>query len=317
MSAGQLNQIVLAKETTWGTAVTPAKAIMTNFGGGIQTDQDVQMIAPVRATLAKNIDAFVGKRVHEGDYEMDLFEDHPGYFLVGALGAVASALASGETAVYNHTITEAEAKPSFTIEQVVGENVRRFAGCLVQSIKIVGKTGEAVMLSVGLKAKSQASATKVTPTYLTNRALNWANVDFKVGGVSLPEVTSFELEYTNNLEVLHALNASNDPAFNYVKGSEVKGKIEFYLNATTLAELNNYISKTTRAVNVTINGDTAGVVPTTKKLVVDVPKAVFTAGATELSEDYNLLSIEFEGLYDTAISKLISMTLTNQLANYN
>jgi hypothetical protein len=38
---------------------------------------------------------------------------------------------------------------------------------------------------------------------------------------------------------------------------------------------------------------------------------------TKLAEDYNLLSIEFEGLYDTATSKLLSLVATNLLANLN
>lgn len=316
MSAGQLNQLSLAKESTWGTAVTPSKSIPVHFTGGIKTDQDLQMISAARANLAKNLDSFVGKRVHEGDLEMDFFSDYPGYFIVAALGAVASALKGGESIVYEHTITEQEAKPSYTIEQVVGENVRRFAGCLITGFKLSCNTGEPVVLAPSIKAKSQASATKITPTYLTNRAFNWADCAFKIGGVTLTEVISFELEYSNNLELLHSLAASNDPQFQFVKGSEVKGKFECYLDSTTLAELNDYLTKTNNALDLVVTGDAIGV-SANQKIEINIPKVFYTAADTELGEDYNLVSVEFEGVYDSTTAKLLSAKLTNLLANYN
>ena len=316
MSAGQLNQLSFKKETTWGTAVVPDKSMPVSFTGGIQTDNDIQLIDPMVARIAKHQDAFVGARKHEGEFELELFPDYPAYLFASALGGVASALAGGESIVYNHTLTEAEAKPSLTIEQVVGENVRRYAGCMVSGFKIAAKTGEAVKLSVSVKAKSQASATKITPAYLTNRAFNWADTAFKINAVTLSEAVSFEINYKNNIEFLHSLNASNDPAFNYIKGSEVNGKVELYLNNTTLTEYNNYLSKTTRPIDVVITGAAIGV-GSNDKLTISIPKSVFKMAETKLAEDYNLLTIEFEGMYDTASSKLLSMVATNLLANLN
>lgn len=93
MSAGQLNQLSFKKETTWGTAVVPDKSIPVDFTGGIQTDNDTQLIDNITARLAKNQDAFIGARKHEGEFELELFPDYPAYFLASALGGVASALA--------------------------------------------------------------------------------------------------------------------------------------------------------------------------------------------------------------------------------
>lgn len=315
MSAGQLNQIIIGKETTWGTAVTPNKAIPVRFTGGIQTDIDIQEIAPVKATFAKNHDTFQGARVHEGSYEMDFFPDNPGYFLISALGAVSSALKGGETIVYQHTITEQESKMSLTVEQTVGENIRKFAGGIVNSLKISGKVGEAISLEAGIKAKSQTSTTKSTSTYLTARAWNWADATVKIGGVAQSNVISFELEYNNNIDFVHALNASNDPAFNVIKGSEVKGKIEFYLDSTALAELNDYLARTNNALDIVLTGDAIGV-SSNNTLTVTVPKIYYTKGETPISEDFNKLTLEFEGVYDTATSKLISMVLINLITAY-
>ncbi len=316
MGAGVLNQLSFKRESVWGTPVVPDKSLGIHFGDGIQTDNDTQLLQAVKNQLAKNYHAHIGARTHEGDYEMDFLTDFPGYFILGALGSVASVLKSGETIVYEHSITESENKPSFTIEQVVGENVRRYAGCIFSAFKISGKAGEVIMLNTPVKAKSQASATKITPVYTTVRPFNYVDTVVKIGGTTINEVENFELEYTNNLELLHTVAGSNDPSFSYVKGSEVNGKIEMYLDNATLAYLNDYLAKNERAIDIILTGDAIGIA-SNEKVEISVPRAVLTSGETKLSEDYNLLTIEFAGIYDTVTTKLVSVKITNLLANYN
>lgn len=316
MSAGVLNQISFKKETTWGTAVVPDKSMGVDFGNGIQTNQNVQFNTPLKAQLAKNSNAFVGARVHEGEYAMDFYPDYPAYFLLGALGSVSSALKGGESVVYEHTISEGEAKPSFTIEQAITNNVRRYAGCLVPNFKITGAAGEPVKVTFGVKAKSQATATKITAAYTTPRPYNWKDVDFKIGGTSVGQIETFEIEYLNGLEMLHTLSLSNDPAYNYVKASEIKGKLEMYLDATTTAYMTDYLAHTYRALQLVLTGDSIGT-SSNHKVDISIPKAAFTTAETPLREDYNLLTVEFSGIYDTATSKLLSMIVTNLLANLN
>lgn len=212
MGAGVLNQISFKRETIWGTPVVPDKSIAVRFAGGIQTNQDVQLLSSVTARLPKNYESMVGNRVHEGDYEFDLFPDYTGYFLLSALGSVVSALKGGETIVFEHTFTEAETKPSLTIEQAIGENVRRYAG--------------------------------------------------------------------------------------------------------SMAEYSNYLTKTEREIKLELTGDTIGVA-SNNKIVLTIHRAVLTTAETPISEDFNLLTIEFEGLYDTVTTKLLTVVVTNLLSNYN
>jgi len=315
MSAGVLNQISFKREAVWGTPVVPDKSIGVHFSGGIQTQQDIQLLSAVTARLPKNYESMVGNRAHEGEYEFDLFPDYTGFFILSALGSVISALKGGETIVFEHTFSEAEAKHSLTIEQVVGENVRRYAGSIVQMIRFSGAAGEVNVGTASIKAKSQVSAVKITPAYTTVRPYNFADTILKIGGSTLNQVENFEIEFNNNIEFLHTLN-NNDPQFRFVKGSEAKGKIEMFLDTTTLAEYNNYLNKTTREIILEMTGDAIGV-GSNNNLVVTIPRAVFTTAETPISEDFNLLTVEFEGLYDTVTTKLIEIELTNLLANYN
>jgi hypothetical protein len=310
MSAGVLNQLSFKKESIWGTAVVPDKSIPVRMSGGINTDNGMVFSNSARAILAKNQQSALGARTHEGDFEFDLFPDFPVYFMASAMGTCNSAVK--ETTAYNHTITESEAKMSMTIEQVVGENVRRYAGAIATGFKISGKTGELLTFSTSIKAKSSASATKISPTYLTNRALNFNDVAISVGGSVLTEITSFEVEYKNNVEYLHAMAASNDPAFSYTKASEITGKLELYLDSTSLAELTSALLGTKRAIIFTITGATIGAT-SNDMIVLTIPTAAITAQTTELGEDYNLLTLEFSGVYDPSTSKLLSLVVTNLL----
>jgi len=144
MSAGVLSQISFAKESTWGTPVTPTKSLAVRPTGGMAVKNNIQLIQAIKAQLPKNYDAIKGKVSYEGDFTFDVFADYLGYFLLSALGTDTPTLHSGETIVYDHVFTENATKPSLTIEQAISENCRRFAGAICSSLKISGKVGEMI-----------------------------------------------------------------------------------------------------------------------------------------------------------------------------
>jgi len=160
----------------------------------------------------------------------------------------------------------------------------------------------------------QNSSSAITPAYSTVPAFNFAQAQVKIGGNEIAEVENFEFEYKNNLEMVYALN-SNEPQFSVPKASEVHGKLEMYLDNTSLTRLTNYIAKTTESIEIIVTGIALG---SAANYVLDIliPKAVYTTGETKITDSHNLLTVEFEGIYDTATSKLLSITLTNLLAAY-
>jgi hypothetical protein len=318
MSAGILSQISFGLESTWGTAVTPNKSIAVQPGDGIQTDVDTQFRSAIKAQLAKNVTAFKGAQTHEGEYELDFVPANLGYLLKSAFGSVSSVAKSAPNAsVYDHTFTEVEAKPSLTVEQSIGEITRRYAGSIVHTLTFSCARGEVLSLTAGIRAKSSASATKISPAYETIRPLNFADAaTVSVGGTGYTGIQSFELTYTNNQNFLHAIGSSNDPQFNHVRGSEVTGTIEFYLDSNTAAEYTDYLNGTEQALVIGFTGDTIGT-SSNYGLQLTVPRARYSTGSVPINDDYNALTVEFEGIYDTATSKLITPVLTNLLTNYN
>jgi hypothetical protein len=314
MSNQILNAISFKRESVWGTPVTPDKSMPVNFTGGIQTQQDIQFVESVRGRLAKNQASFVGNRSHEGDFEFSLNPDHSGFFLLTAIGDVSSALASGETVVYDHTFSESESKPSLTIEQKIGDNVRRYAGAICQEFKVSGNPGEIVTATASMMAKSQASATAITPVYTDTPDYNFVNAVVKIDGVAIQEMQKFEFDYKNNLGLKYVLN-SNDPQFVYLNGSEMTGSFEMYLDNITLAEMTKYLSASESALTLELTGKAIGVA-SFYRFNINVPKVIYTTAETPLGNDYNLLTVEFEGIYDSVTSKLVDFVLTNEVASY-
>lgn len=317
MGSQVLNQISFSKETVWGTEVVPAKSVEVKFSGGMATDNATKYIEGMKSVIAKEHGSMIGARKHSGDYQMDLFTDYPGYFILSALGAVNSALHAGETTVYDHTITEQETKPSLTIEQAYGSDVSRFQGSIVSDLKFTIKTGEYATLDAKLLAKSRTVGnTKVAGAFRNEPAFSFNQFAVKIGGTQVTEVISAELEYKNNLQFLPALNNSNDVAFNYIKASEVTGKIELYLDTTSYTQLTNYLSGTD--VSVEIIG-TGGAIGSAAHYGIDilVPVCAYEKEDQKLQDGYNLVTLDLKGKYDTSTAQLIKIVLTNLLTAYN
>jgi hypothetical protein len=318
MSAGVLSQISLGQEASWGGTVVPSKSIAVKPGDGIQVDNDIQLNSSIRAVLPKYQHSHIGKAKYEGEFEMDFIPVNIGYFLKSLFGGCNSAAKAGESIVYEHTLTEAETKPSLTIEQSVGEITRRFAGSIVNSMKLSVKEGEPVVANFGVKAKTHASATKISASYDTIRPFVFTDClaadGVTIGGTPFNEVKNLELEFKNGVELEYALG-SYTPQFSYVKASEVSGKFELYLNTDSATLFADYLAKTERAIVLTFTGDAIGSA-SNYKFALTLPRAIFKVATNSITEDFCMLSVEFEGLYDTVTSKLISAVLTNLTTSY-
>ena len=315
MSAGIQSVISIAKESSWATPVTPTISIPVRPTGGLVIKQNIQMIPAIKGQLQKYYDSIKGKVSYEGEYTFDAFADNIGYFLLSALGVNTPGLHAGESIVYDHVFTEAATKPSLTIEEKIGENVRRFAGAIVDGFKITGKVGEMLEFAPSIKAKTQASSSPITPSFSTIPAFNHAQLAIKIGGSTIGEVENIELNYKNGTDLVYALGSA-EPAFASIAGgSEVSGKADLYLDATSLTRLTNYIAKTTESIELIATGGVIGSAAA-YQLSILIPKAVYTAATTKITDAHNLLSIEFQGIYDIVTSALIKPTLTNLVASF-
>lgn len=316
-TAGILNQVSFKRESTWGTAVVPDKSLPVRPSGGITADIDAKPLTAIKAIAAKNYTAIKGAAKYGGDFAMELFSDHPGNFIAAAIGADTPTLHTSETTVYDHAIAENLAtKASYTIEQVVGVNIQRFAGLIPESFKITVKKGEAVEFSPKFQGQSVATASKISPTYLTARPYTFADSVLKIGGSIVTEVVDFEMEFKNNLEMIYGLS-SNNPIAYQCKSHEVSGKVSLILDSTSLTELTAYLAETLRSMELILTQPDVTIGNASHPTMDFVlPSVMYKTAVTKINDSYNLLEINYEGIYDSVTSKLISATITNLLATF-
>jgi len=314
METGIQNQISIGLEGTYGTAVTPTLSLPVNASDGISIKQEVIGVEAIKGTAPKNKCMFLGKQSFEGSYELGVYPQSIGYILLSALGTDTPSTIEAGT-VYKHTFSESPTKIGLTVEQQVGEITKRFAGFVANKLKFSAKTGSLVNVNVAGLAKSQADATKITKTYETNCAFNWADIKtISIGGTDVKaKIDSFEIEYDNGVEMFYGLG-SVTPQDRYPKQSTVKGKIEAYVDDVTATYLGEMIAKSDNEIIIDIQGATVGSV-STYGIKFTISKAYFNKFETKLGFGYNALSLEFEASEDPT-NGLIKIELTNGIASY-
>lgn len=307
---GFANQISIKNESAWGTPVTPTLSIPVSPSDGIQIETNTTGVEAIKTTAPKNKGFFRGQRIFSGGYEGAIYPIFLTYILKSFFGTD-NVTEPEAGVVYKHTFAESTSQTPLTVEQKIGDIVRRFSGYVVKNFKISGKVGELIMISFDGLAKSQATASAITASYETSKPFNWAEItEFSIGATDIKsKVEEFELEVDNGLEVFHGLGAL-DASNKYLKQSEAKGSLTCYVDNATAAYITNLIDATEQELIIEITGtDTIGA-GSNSILKLTLSKCVFTKVETKLDFDYNALTLEFEARED-ASNGLIKTELTN------
>lgn len=307
---GFANHIVIGKESTWGTAVVPAVAVPILPSDGIQIETNTTGVEAIKTTQAKNKLFFLGKRTFVGGYEFNLYPIFLTHILKSVFGS--DTVTEPEAGVvYKHTFAESTSQMPLTVEQKIGDIVRRYNGYVVKNFKLSGKVGELLTMTIDGVGKGQASASAVTPSYETSKPLKWNEVStISVGGTDIKgKIEEFELEYDNGLNMFHGFG-NLDAAAKYVTPSEAKGSIKCFVDSTTAAYLTDLIAGTEAELIITITGtDTIGSA-SNNVLKFTLSKCVWTKSEQKLDFDYNALTLNFEARLDST-NGLIKTELTN------
>jgi hypothetical protein len=280
----------------------------------MNTNANTQYVKSMDTLPVENKCVFVGDREHVGQFESDFYAEFTCHVLRSSLGAPVSTLVGGETVVYKHVFNELQTKPSYTIQQVFGEQIKNYAGFIFQGWELGVKMGETVSFNFNGMAQSQVDATIVTPTFETNCPLNFAMVSLcQIAGVSiLPHITNVEIKYTNGLDSFYGLG-SNDPRVMYTGLSKVTGKLTLKMETATKQYIDDHISATNRSFELIVTGAALGVA-SNQKLRVLIPQTNFSKVGKKLDENINVFELDFEAVQDNATSSQITVEVTNLLA---
>lgn len=237
-SHGFDNTVVVAKETTYGTAPTTGfkwVGIVESFDPSEAMNVDQRRGLGKRApfalrTGAREVDASISVAVQNGR------------LFAYALGKVSSAVSGGGNA---HTITPVgpgEQLPSMTVQNdnaLLGLT-RNYLGGKVDTLTLTAEAEEAVTMEAELLF-TKFDDTVVTPATVTAELDNYFMFyegAVKINTVDVADITSFELEIANNLERKFGVKQGDGSASRIEEGSlELTASITMDMTNTTQWDL--------------------------------------------------------------------------------
>lgn len=309
---GILNQISVGVEDEYGVAVAPQLSVPILASDGIRTEQDVVGVEAINTLPAQNKGFVRGVRNYPGNFQLNAYPNALGFFLLSALGNIATDLVYGESDVYEHVFTESVAKPSLSIEQVIGAIEERYAGYIASGFNFQFQVGQPVNLTTPGMAKTVADEEKSSPSYENLDVLKWDHITgISFDGEDLkPFIESGNIEYTNGLNTFHGFSQQNEPSAHYVENSNVTGSFTAFMDGDKVdALLAKFRDQDEVPIVVIMQGQSIGQ-SANASVQITIPRAVFNVYNTQLSTSYNQVSFDFTGgLHNT--NGLIEIILIN------
>lgn len=317
-------------EDTPGSAVVAAKYLpfVTCTIRGIQEPLADEAAKGVRE---KTWGAVLGKKHGEGDVEVYIDAENAPYILYPALGAISNVTASGETAVFEHTITRKASNPPKTMTVIYNDSVdtRKYAYATVNTLELNVSDGIATV-SANILSKFPATGTG-TQAITSERILAFKDYTVKFGAgatgtaalaaaasASATPIRSFNLKINNNAEVQY-LSGDNDAAQVSIGQLEIEGEyVLFYETTADRLFYETMVSgaSAVRAMIVTFTGDAIGVAEH-EEIEIRIPnfylreRGVDTAVSGFITENPT-----FVAKYDPDEAKSIQIKVTNTIHTY-
>lgn len=317
-------------ESTPGTSVTASKYLpfVTCTVRGIQE--------PIVDEAAKGVrdkiwGAITGTKHGEGDIEIYADVENAAYLLYPALGTVSSTTASGESAVYVHTITRKSSNPPKTLTIIYNDtqDTRKYVYSAINTLEFNVTDGLAT-ISASFLSKFPSSGTG-SQAVTEERILAFKDYTIKFGSGStgtaalvaadaataIP-IRSFSLKVNNNAEAQY-LSGDNDAAQVSWKQLEVGGEyVLFFENTTDRSHYETLLtgSDAVRAMVVSFTGDSIGSAET-EEIQIRIPNFHLSDRTTDTSTSgFITENPTFVAQYDPNETKSIQILITNQTASY-
>lgn len=330
IKAGYQPYVGVGIEATAGTAVVASK-YLPHVTCTIRGIQEVLMDEAVKGVREKNWGAIAGPRRGEGDLEIYVDAENAPYLLYAALGSISSGTASGESAVYEHTITRKASNPpkTLTIIYFDGVDTRKYVYSTINTLEINVSDGIAT-ISANILSKFPSTGTG-TRAITEERILAFKDYTIKFGSgangtaalvaaaaATATPLKSLSLRINNNAEA-HYLSGDNSPAQIAMKQLEIDGDyVLFYETTTDRSHYETLLdgANAVRAMIITFTGNSIGNAET-EEIKISIPNFVITdRGVDTAVAGFITENPSFVAKYDPTESKIITILVTNEHANY-
>jgi len=188
----------IAKETVYGTPVTPTKFIDI-VKESLGADQEILLDETVRGRDYYKQSA--GPVKIGGGFDFFVApENGIGQLLYYCLGAVSSAQQGGTTA-YLHTITPADDPPSFTVEKGLDAITGlQYPGCKIASLTLKTAKKAKLSASVDVLGKTEKVVSLSTPSWSNLPDLTFTQGTYKINTVACGDIVGIEAKILNALQ---------------------------------------------------------------------------------------------------------------------
>lgn len=320
---GRLRQIGIGKESTKGTAVA------ATFWIGVESGKVIPQVE--YATDLSNvgrIEAPTQSKVVKSNaittFAAPARSDWLGMLLKAALGSLSSATASGESAVYEHTVSVLNSNdhPAYTLRVKDGIATEYSAYSMLNKLTLSCEAGGLLMVEAEFIGRNLTSTT-ATPAYTTDHIWKGSQGTIKLataisglGAASAVGFHKFKLEIDKQLYTHHAFGSVTlDGNFN--GALKITGELELLHSANTYRDFVTGGSE--RALRIAFAGDSIGNAETTE-LQIDLAKCAFEEwDLSDSNDELQTETIRFSAQFDQdeGTPQMIRAVLTNENAGSN
>lgn len=305
---GSLSATGVAKETTFGTPVAAAD-FLPMTGNTMEVDPGWFSPATMMGVRDAQVFSLHGEQKITGTVEGPLFPTNGITMLAAAIGADT---VTGATAPYTHTLAEAVALHSLTVEKNIGGfQSLQFAGCKVGKLTIKATAGnEAATIAADMTGQSAAILTTPTAITVVNESpFTFANASVTLMSGARAEVTSIQVEVENGLKETYVFNGQHGPGFITPVTLKCTGTIDLVfdsLNDATYGDYANMVANTQGALALNLSQGAAA------SIDINLAKVALSKYSNNLKvADVITAALTFEATYDIANTKTLSVVVTN------
>ena len=317
-------------ESTPGTGVAATK-YLPFVTCTIQGKQEPIMDDSAKGIREKAMGAIAGKKHGEGDIEIYADAENAPYLIYPALGVCSSETASGESAVYEHTITRKASNPPKTISVIHNDtqDTRKYTYGVVNTLELNVTDGLAT-ISANFLSKFPTTGTGTRAITVENvfafkdytvkfgsGATGTAALSDAAGNAATP-LRSFTLNINNNAEVQYC-SGDASPAQISIGELEIGGEYSLFYESTTDRVHYETILDGADAVRAMIVSFTGGSIGNaeTEEIEIRIPNFYLSdRGVDTAISGFITESPSFVANYDVTELKSIQVKITNETSSY-
>jgi len=325
---GEDINIGLGVETVRGTGVAPAVFIPGKTPAGVSVDVDKTLIKETRASKVSSQGSEITRIAAGGNLEFNLRVSSIGYLLKSLLGAVSSAVAGGESAVYNHTFSILPSNPqhpSLTLAlSKPGIQDYEYPLALVKSLEIRTPVNDLINATAAFLAQKENTHAAYTPAFVASDyyfrhqdvVIKLADNVAGLAAASPIKVKNFKFGIDNKGRFNQNVSELN-PSDVIADIFSLEGEMQLDLIDTSLHDIFTAGSYKALQLKMTRSDITIGTA-SNPAVTITLPKVSFESfNENRKIDDIVEQTIKFMAHYSASDAMAIQAVVTNEKTNYN